>query len=253
MKIAILKADTVLPEFAARYGEYPDMVIALFRQIDPNLEFVVHDVEREHYPEHTDGVDAWLITGSKASVYEDQRWIHMLEAFVRRLHRERRVIIGICFGHQLVAQALGGKTAKASAGWGVGVHTANWYHKPQWLDLDADQFSLLVSHQDQVTIPAEGSIVLGGSQFCPNAVCQVGSNVLTLQGHPEFTSAYSRELMDFRRERLGEASYQQGIASLAKATHHRGIARSIIAFIARGGSDDFSASPPPSPALPDNA
>lgn len=231
MKIAILRADSVRPEFTARYGEYPEMFIALLRQVDPGLEFVTYDVEHGEYPGSTDGIDAWLITGSKASVYEDEAWIRKLEDFVRRLHDEQRTVIGICFGHQLVAQALGGKTAKAAVGWGVGVHRANWRQHPNWLIAEDDGFSLLVSHQDQVTEPVPGSEILAGSEFCPAAVCQLGQHILTFQGHPEFVSDYSRDLMNVRRERLGEDVYQAGIASLSQQTDQKKVAQWIVDFI----------------------
>lgn len=231
MKIAILRADTVRPEFAAQYGEYPDMFMALLRQVDPGLEFITYDVEHGEYPESVAGIDAWLITGSKASVYDDEPWIHRLEDFVRQLHQAKQVIIGICFGHQMVARALGGKTEKAAVGWGVGVHSASWRQRPAWLQTSEPGFNLLVSHQDQVTAPAPGSDVLAGSEFCPNAVIQLGDSILTFQGHPEFTPPYSRDLMNFRREKIGEAVYQRGIQSLDETINGVDAAHWIIDFI----------------------
>jgi GMP synthase-like glutamine amidotransferase len=233
MKIAILKTDTVRAEFARDYGQYPDMFVTLLRQVDPQLQFATFDVEHEQYPEDINAFDAFLLTGSKSSVYDDKPWIRTLEAFVRRLHRQQKVIIGICFGHQLVAQALGGKTEKAAAGWGVGVHAARWQHKPDWVDDDREEFKLLVSHQDQVTEPASGSAILAGSDFCPNAVIQIGQHILTFQGHPEFVRDYSRALLDLRHKVLGEAVYQRGMASLAEATDQLDVAGWIIDFIRR--------------------
>jgi GMP synthase-like glutamine amidotransferase len=234
MKIAILKTDTVRPEFTAEFGQYPQMFIELLQQVEPGLEFIVYDVEHQQYPDAIDGIDAWLITGSKSSVYDDKPWIAELEEFVRLLHRQQKVVIGICFGHQLVAQALGGKTEKAAAGWGVGVHQAQWLSEPAWLGEHRDRFNLLVSHQDQVIEPAAGSVVLAGSEFCPNAVCQLGDHILTFQGHPEFIKDYSRKLMNFRREMLGEQVYEDGMASLATDTDQRQVARWIIDFIRHG-------------------
>lgn len=234
MKIAILQTDTVRPKFAVTYGQYPQMFASLLRQVEPALEVESFDVEHMEYPATLDGYDAFLITGSRASVYEDLPWIGRLEDFVRQLHQQRRIIIGICFGHQLVAQALGGKTEKAAVGWGVGVHAAHWYQRPDWACGADDDFRLLVSHQDQVTQPATGSAVLAGSDFCPNAVCQIGDHILTFQGHPEFVIGYSRDLLQMRSEQLGEAVYQAGMKSLQESTNEREVARWIIAFIKRG-------------------
>ena len=187
MKLGILKTDAVRPEWVPEFGEYPAMFVALLGRLDPQLEFAVYDVEEGEYPADIDEVDAYLITGSKSSVYDDKPWIADLMDFVRELDARGKKIVGICFGHQLVAQALGGRTEKSPKGWGVGLHDYRFSSSPDWHDGGRDDFHILVSHQDQVTVPAEGSEVLAGSAFCPNAVCQLGRHILTFQGHPEFS------------------------------------------------------------------
>ncbi len=188
MKLGILKTDAVRPEWVPEFGEYPDMFIALLAQADPDLEYVVYDVERGQYPADIDEVDAYLITGSKSGVYEDKPWITELMAFVRELHRRRKKLVGICFGHQLVAQALGGKTEKSPKGWGVGLHTHRFTTAPPWHDQVDLELDILVSHQDQVVEVAKDAKVLASSDFCENAVCQIGDHILTFQGHPEFAA-----------------------------------------------------------------
>jgi GMP synthase-like glutamine amidotransferase len=232
MRLGILKTDAVRPELVPEYGEYPDMFIRLLGRLDPSLEFEVYDVEQGEYPADIDEVDAYLITGSKSSVYEDKPWIRELEAFVRKLHERRKKLVGICFGHQLVAQALGGRTEKSDRGWGVGLHGYRFASSPQWHDGETPDFRVLVSHQDQVTAPAPESEVLAGSDFCENAVCQIGEHILTFQGHPEFVPGYSRAIMDSRRAILGEETYRTGMASLegASAESDR-IGRWILRFL----------------------
>lgn len=231
MKLGILKTDTVRPEWVDEFGEYPDMFVALLSRQDPDLEFAVYDVERGQYPTEIDEVDAYLITGSKSSVYDNKPWIPPLLEFVRELNRRGKKIVGICFGHQLIAEALGGKTEKSHKGWGVGLHTHSFRTVPAWHDGDDPDFDILVSHQDQVVQNAEGAQVLAGSEFCENAVCQIGDNILTFQGHPEFVSDYSREVMQFRREQIGEQTYETGMASLAKVPEQDRIARWILNFL----------------------
>jgi GMP synthase-like glutamine amidotransferase len=235
MKLGILKTDTVRPEWARKFGEYPDMFMALFGELDPLMAFAVYDVQRGEYPQDIDEVDAYLITGSKSSVYGEEPWIARLMEFVRELHRRRKKLVGICFGHQVVAQALGGRTVKSPAGWGVGLHTHRFAAKPAWHDQGEADFDVLVSHEDQVVQNAEGARVLAGSDFCENAVCQLGEHILTFQGHPEFLPGYSREIMEFRRELIGEHAYQQGVASLARPPQRERIARWILAFLEAGG------------------
>jgi GMP synthase-like glutamine amidotransferase len=231
MKLGILKTDAVRPEWVPEFGEYPDMFMALLAEQDPDLEFAVYDVEEGEYPADIDEVDAYLITGSKSSVYEDKPWIHTLIEFVRELDRRRKKIVGICFGHQLVAQALGGRTEKSSKGWGVGLHTHRFHELPPWHDQGEKSFDVLVSHQDQVVQNARGATVLAGSDFCDSAVCQVGKHILTFQGHPEFLPGYSREIMELRRDIIGERAYAEGMASLSGTPQGPRIARWILNFL----------------------
>lgn len=231
MKLGILKTDEVRPEWVPDFGEYPDMFTTLLSREDPELEFVVYDVEKGEYPDDIDEVDAYLITGSKSSVYEEKDWIYRLMDFVRELDARKKKIVGICFGHQVVAQALGGKTEKSSKGWGVGRHTHSFSEYPDWHDGGKADFDILVSHQDQVVRNATGARVLASSEFCENAVVQIGDHILTFQGHPEFVSAYSREIMEYRRQAIGEEVYANGVASLATESEGQRIARWIINFL----------------------
>ena len=231
MKLGILKTDDVRPEWVVEHGEYADMFVALLHQVDPTLEFAVFDVQRDEYPDDLDSVDAYLITGSKASVYDDIPWINTLAEFVRKLRQRRKKLIGICFGHQMIAQALGGSTEKSAKGWGVARHTVTLTEQAQRFASAGTSFSILVSHQDQVVVPAEGAAVLAGSDFCPIAMCQLDEHILSFQGHPEFLPAYSQRLLDLRRDIYGEALYQQGLASLALPLDQRLVAGWIVDFI----------------------
>jgi GMP synthase-like glutamine amidotransferase len=235
MKLGILKTDTVRPEWVPAFGEYPDMFIALLGQVDPDLEFAVYDVEQGQYPTDIDDVDGYLMTGSKSSAYDDKPWVATLMKFVRELHRRRKTLVGICFGHQLIAQALGGKVEKSPKGWGVGLHTHSFNTVPTWFDQGAADLDILVSHQDQVLEVAAEAQVLAGSEFCENAVIQIGDHILTFQGHPEFVHSYSRNLMVFRRELIGEDVCASGMASLQGIHEGKRVAQWILNFLqARG-------------------
>lgn len=231
MRVGILKTDTVREDLVEEFGEYPDMFQVLLGDADPELEFVVYDVENGDYPASIDEVDAYLMTGSKSSVYEDEEWIHRLSDFVRELHEQRKKLVGICFGHQMVAHALGGRTEKSDKGWGVGAHEALFHSLPEWHDGEDPEFVLLVSHQDQVVEIAPGTEVLAGSEFCQNAVCQVGEHILTFQGHPEFIKAYSENILNIRREMIGEDNYHGGMASLGRDLDRERVADWLVRFL----------------------
>ena len=111
MQIGILQTDSVLSEFRARFGDYPDMFQSLLLRADGSLTFEVFNVVQGHFPHQLDTCDAYLITGSKASVYDNEAWIASLSDFIRQLYQYNKKLLAVCFGHQLVAEVFGGKTA----------------------------------------------------------------------------------------------------------------------------------------------
>lgn len=233
MKIGILKTDTVRPEWVGTYGEYPDMFEALLRQVNPELEFCTWDVEAGELPDDLSAVDGYIITGSKSSAYDDKPWIRALEDFIRHAHLVKIKLVGICFGHQLVARALGGLVDKSVNGWGCGVQVYS-VSDPQLLaDGQGLDLQLLASHQDQVMLAPVGAQVIARNDHCDIAGFRIGEHILTFQGHPEFIPEYSREIMALRREMIGEARVAEGLASLDKHDHQgERVARWMLDFIA---------------------
>lgn len=233
MIIGILVADPALAELRSEFGNYEQMFAQLLSEAaaDENLEFKIYNVQNNERPEFLDECDGYVCTGSRASVYDDEEWIHNLEKLIVDIHQAKRKFVGICFGHQLVAQALGGKTEMAAAGWGVGVHTSNVIENAYYMTPPAASLSLLVSHKDQVSVLPREAKLLAGSDFCPNAMYQIGDHILTFQGHPEFAKGYSRGLLNIRKQILGDAVFNQGIDSLDTLTSETIVARWIIRFI----------------------
>jgi GMP synthase-like glutamine amidotransferase len=193
--------------------------------------FRTWSVEVEACPETLEACDVYLITGSRRSVYEDLPWIHALEDFVRRLHAARHPLIGICFGHQLIARALGGVVGKAAVGWGVGSQRYEVVAPRPWMVPPCPGFALLASHQDQVETLPPGAQRFAGSSFCPNAGFTIDDYFIALQAHPEFREPYSRDLLHKRRERLGEPVFEAGLASLGGRIDAPLIARWLLQFV----------------------
>lgn len=230
MRVGILQCDSVAADLQPDFGDYPDMFGRLLGAADSALSLRAYDLTAGEIPSDLRDCEAWLFTGSKWSVYDDEPWIRQAEALARRLHEARRPTVGICFGHQLIAQVLGGRVEKR--GWGVGVHTVYMLgpRKP-WMQPPADELAMVVSHQDQVVeLPAEMQR-LAGHAFCPNDMTQIGEHMLTIQGHPEFSHEYSAELMRRRRRILGEETYENGMRSLSRPTDELVVARWILAFL----------------------
>ena len=234
MHIGILQADQVDPEHRARFGDYPAMFAdTLLDGMEQEATFEFFDVRRGRYPRQIEDCDGFLITGSRASVYDDEPWIARLLGFVRELHDANARTVGICFGHQLVAQALGGAVGRSPRGWGVGVHTWTAVRHEPWMHPALREFRLLASHQDQVEALPPGARLLASSAFCPRAAFAIGHHILALQGHPEFTRAYAGFLMHKRRAVLG-AAFEPGVRSLDQPTDAGAIARWIAQFLGGG-------------------
>jgi GMP synthase-like glutamine amidotransferase len=228
-----LVADPALAELRDEFGNYVQMFMNLLREgaEGEELEFRIYNVEESERPQNLDECDGYICTGSRASVYDDQGWIRDLEKLIVELHQAKKKFVGICFGHQMVARALGGKTEAAKVGWGVGVHTSQVIKSAYFMEPSAKTLSLLVSHKDQVTSLPKGAKLLACSDFCPYSMFQIGDHILTFQGHPEFPKGYSRGLLNIRRQVLGEKVYADGVASLETPTSENIVARWIIRFI----------------------
>ncbi|MEL6217493.1 MAG: hypothetical protein AAFR79_03355 [Pseudomonadota bacterium] len=218
MRIGILETGKVEGTLVPRHGDYPTIFSDLLRGGDPSIETVAYDVLEGGLPPSAEACDAWLVTGSKHGVYDDLPWIAPLAAFLREARAVGRPIIGICFGHQIVAEAFGGRAEKSDRGWGVGVHRYAVTQRPDWMAEGAAETAFHAHHQDQVTAIPEDATVLAASAFCPYAMLAYGDpeapDAITIQPHPEFTAAYARDLVDLR----SGASLPEAIAAPARET-----------------------------------
>ena len=231
MKIGLLEAEQLTPEILKKYGSYADMTMRLLHSVDDKIAFQTYQITRGEYPADTNDCDAYLITGSKASAYDDDAWIVQLADYVKDLAAQQKKLIGICFGHQLIAQALGGQVEKSTKGWGVGIMSSKLLQTKAWMQPMQDNYSLLVSHQDQVTVLPDNAVHIAENAFCKHSSYQLGDHILSLQGHPEFAVEYAQQSMRKRREIVGEQCYQRGQASLQEPLDHKMIAQWIINFI----------------------
>ena len=234
MKIGILKCDSTRAQLREEHGDYPDMFISLFKSVEPDLKFETYDVLLGEYPENIQLCDAYLITGSRYGVNDGDEWIDNLEKFVVELQQHKHPLIGICFGHQMIAKALGGKTELATQGWGVGVQNYQTVLTKPWMEPDLENFSILSFHQDQVTQLPEGAILFAENDFCPYSAYYIGDWLISFQGHPELTKAYSRALLHKREKILGAEVFESGIKSLEQPIQPQIIAQWILNFIHNG-------------------
>ncbi|CEK10043.1 glutamine amidotransferase-related protein [Legionella hackeliae] len=230
MNIGILLCDLVKEQFQ-EHGQYPEMFAKLLHQVDSTLKFSVYDVRQEQFPDQIDAADAYLISGSRHCVNDDFPWLRKLEEFILHVHKAQKKIIGICFGHQLIAKVLGGKVAVATNGWGVGISTNKIIQHKSWMTPAQDNLNLIVSHRDQVVELPKDAEILAASDFCPVYMMQINNHLLTVQGHPEFSKSYSQALIEDRKTLLGEELANQGLTSLHLHVDDHLFAHWIINFL----------------------
>lgn len=231
-KVGLLECDHVREELLPIAGDYREMFPALFAQVAPEWEFVFYDVCNGHFPASVDECEVYICTGSKFSVYDDEPWIGRLKAFVRGIQDAGKQYLGICFGHQMLAEALGGKVQKADVGWCVGVHNFQVVKMEEWMVPARQSFNLLMMCQDQVVEMPPGSTLLAETRDCPVGMFRVGEHMIGIQAHPEFPKAYEKALMEIRTERIGQAKVEMGVVSLELPLHELTFANWLKNFTA---------------------
>ncbi len=234
MRLTILETGHPPQGLRGEFPDYPAMFASLLSEGPFSFETVA--ICDGQAPPPADGIEAALITGSAAGVYEDHAWIPPLEAAIRAYAARRVPQIGICFGHQIVAQALGGRVEKSPKGWGLGCHAYRLIDPPDWMGPNGHEFSIAASHQDQVIAAPAGARVLAANAHTPIAALHYeAANALTFQGHPEMSPAFTKALLASRRGRIPEATLADGLASLAQPLESALVAGWIMRFLKMGG------------------
>ena len=218
MHVGLLACDEVAERFGHIAGGYQQMFERLLSPHIPGLRVTRFDVQAGNIPADARTCDAWITTGSRASVYDDAQWIGAAETFVRKVADSDRPFVGICFGHQLRARTLGAEVTRASGGWGVGVLPMRVVRREDWMTPACSTVRVQYMHADQVTEPPDGATLLGEAPHCPVAMFQCGARLLGIEAHPEFPAAYARALIEDRRARIGDAVVEDALARVDEPT-----------------------------------
>ncbi len=234
MKLTIIQTGDVPGPLRPRFGAYPPMFRRMFDEAGHGFDYDTIPVfEGAALPDPA-GLEGILITGSAAGVYEDHAWLPPVRAFVRKAYAAGTPMLGVCFGHQLMADALGGDVRKSEKGWGLGRHTYDVKSRPGFLASDLPALSIACSHQDQVIVaPPEAEVFLG-SDFTPNAgLVYRNGRAVSLQPHPEFHDDYTLALAELRRGRAPGHIIDAAVASVATPSHSREVAGWLGNFFSR--------------------
>lgn len=236
--LGLLETDTLAADLIPDYGSYGRMFARYFDSLDGRLGYRYYQVQQGELPQRPRECAAYLITGSKAGVYDDLPWLAPLRNWIIDFHQRGARLIGICFGHQMIAHSLGGSAAKSAQGWGLGVlstrlSAVGQHYLSQLAGPAKKELRLIHSHQDQVESLPQGAQLLANSEFCRYAAFALDDRVLCFQGHPEFTPGYFRRLFACSDGNPDDSRLTAALATLGETTDHQRVGRLMLAFIHR--------------------
>lgn len=224
MKLAILETGRPPGDLEARFGDYPAM---FGRMLGDGFEIATYDAQNGHLPAHPAEHHAYLITGSPAGVYDPYPWIAPLQDFIRSAQDAK--MVGICFGHQIMAEALGGHVEKSDRGWGAGLHRYSVVGRGPWMNGE-QSIAIPASHQDQVIVQPPNSAVVVSSDFTPYAgLAWTDRPAISFQFHPEFSPDFAKALIEARYDRVSNPD--AAIASLDAPNDSADVATWIRRFL----------------------
>ena len=230
-RLGLLQCDVVPDDLRHRFADYPDMFATAFGKAGVSVEWHVYDVLNGETPKNLSEVDGFVTTGARAGVYDELGWYQDLVDAIRAIDAAKIPLVGICFGHQAIADALGGQVEVSGNGWGIGVRQYQTRANPNWMSPECERFSVPVCHQDQVTVLPEGSELLASSDHCENFIVQFTPTSLGFQGHPEFTADYVDTLINLRQEILPQQIVTSAKSSLGTPHDNDMIIRWLAKFL----------------------
>ena len=232
--VTIIETGLVSPKNRERHGTYPQMFEAMISAADPSVTFNTVSIPAGEPLPKVEAIEAILITGSSAGVYDGFDWIAPLEDFVRTAHEAKVPMVGVCFGHQLIAQALGGVARKSEKGWGLGRHVYDV--APGNGIVGGTRIALAASHQDQVITPPAGARTILSSDFAEHAgLLYPGGTTLSVQPHPEFSVGYALACCEMAHEKGAAPGdlVAAAKASLAEPLESARLGSAITRFLTR--------------------
>jgi GMP synthase-like glutamine amidotransferase len=234
LKIGIIETGAPPRDLQGQFGRYPAMFTDLLGASGDQFEAFA--VRSGAFPRHPRSCDAYIITGSPAGVHDGEPWIAPTRDFLQRAKGEA-ALVGVCFGHQLMADAFGGKVERAAGGWGIGLHRCRVRERRPWMD-EAGEVAAPASHQDQVVVAPPNATVVAGSDFNPvGMLVYEDQPAISIQLHPEFEPDFAAALIEARRGSIyEEETARAAIASLAAPNDNRRIGQWIKGFLAASGS-----------------
>lgn len=234
MKLTIIQTGEVPLPLRSQFGPYRKMFESMFDATGQGFSYDMVPVSDGAPLPDSSQLEAIVLTGSAAGVYDDYRWLDPLRDFIRQAYQHRTPMLGVCFGHQIMADALGGDVRKSDKGWGLGRHTYQVSKRPQFMSAAPAVLAVACSHQDQVIVPPAEAEVILASEFTPNAgLAYRNGAALSFQPHPEFADDYTVALAELRRGKAPDDLVDTAVASVTTKSDSAAVAGYIGQFFAR--------------------
>ena len=241
-RIAILNNNTDRSAFAQRFPDDGHKVVAALRPLRPGWQFDVWQARDGQLPPSVHDYQGWLLTGSVASVNDNEPWMLQLAALVRQLHVQRAPLVGLCFGHQMVAHALGGQVGPSPGGWRIGTAVTHYTALLPFMQPPQSQLNLFAAHQEQVLRPPPGARVVGGDRFAPAAALALGEHIFTSQYHPELSREFMRALLQEYAHEWPASLVDQARVQLEEPVDAALFMRWVVQFLEQPGAPASTAS-----------
>lgn len=231
MHIGILVTNTDRSDFAKARASDGEKFTTLLHPLRTDWQFTPVQVVDGEFPKSVSDFDGYVIGGSPASVNEAEPWIETLFDFIREINRKAIPTVGVCFGHQAIAKALGGHVGKNPGGWGWGLAATHFQTHEKWMMPDKKIINLFAAHNEQVTDLPESAEILGGSDFCPVGSFSVGDHIMTTQYHPEMDLKFFAELTHDLKTYIGRDIAEAALRSTTTAADTASFAHWMVQFL----------------------
>ena len=230
-KLCILQAGPINKDLIQNYPSYDKMFLSFFNEKTQFWSIDVYNIYENIFPEKLTSYNAFIITGSAYGVYENHSWIKKLFEVVNKIVHFKIPLLGVCFGHQAIAQALGGHVVKSSKGWGIGIKEITTKNNNGLLG-SFKKLNLIFFHQDQVVKLPQNAELIAVNSFCNISSFSIGDSVLALQAHPEFNKDFSLKLLHARKSNIETKTYLESVNEFETLEHDgEFIAPDIINFL----------------------
>ncbi|MEM7466242.1 MAG: GMP synthase [Pseudomonadota bacterium] len=233
-RLGLLQCDEVPDDLRHRFDDYPDMFAGVFAKAGVDIEWRNYNLLDGVFPKSINEVNGFITTGARAGVYDKLPWYLELRKLIRAIDGAKIPLVGICFGHQAIADTLGGEVINSPKGWGIGVYENETKSATSWMFPLKSSFNVPVCHQDQVVTLPRGSQLLASNPHCENFVVQYSKSSLGVQGHPEFETDFLDTLIERRREFLPNDTAAKAHESLKTPHDNVTIIRWIANFLRIG-------------------